>query len=93
MTIREFCKLLRKYSKKTQWHLRGKIIRSGCNNFCPITFVAKQVTGIKYSVFDYENAGEKIGLTRRESLDIAKSADNLGDKKIRKSLLKALDLE
>jgi len=72
--IRAFLQTMR----KTNWTFTSKL-RTIQNNHldCPITFVAKQATGLIFSPENYKEAARKIGIAPDLSYAIATAADSM----------------
>ncbi len=89
MTLEEFLPLL----SDGTWQLNGlKEVR--CGDYCPITYVAKKLTGTSWPTWDFDKAGPAIELTEDLISDILSAADDFATsrKNLRAKLLEACGL-
>jgi hypothetical protein len=96
MTKNEFFEKLGNIRRK--WKLDGDgSIRANCRHeghkeeVCPITDVAKQVTGKLFSLYQYGAAAKALKLNMNVACNIIRAADGK-DSKLRRRLLKTLRL-
>jgi hypothetical protein len=85
-------------------HRPFKVSGNGCITqkrtwCCPITAVARELTGEKYDCGFYPDAAEAMGLDAKFAVDVANAADDTTSvlespklKRLRKKLLKVLEL-
>lgn len=78
MTRQKFYRNLRRIVNKFNWKidLDGNIRGYKNRSFCPITAVAFDILGEKFSLSEYVLAGKELGLDIQDIDRIAVSADN-----------------
>lgn len=76
MTVRGFLRLLRSHAPRAKWR-EFAVIRAECDGreFCPLTFVLYAVRGTLLGPSKFDRAGRLLGLSERDTLSLAASAD------------------
>lgn len=87
MTIAELLQLI----TEDTWHLdENGCLSSDENHDCPLWYAYRHIDPDGYDAAeDYIDAGVRIGLREKSASAIATAADNRGEPKLRKRLLKA----
>jgi hypothetical protein len=91
MTRRTFYKKFKDSRNKISWIVNNLgQIRSLNNGFCPITGVAYYLGCGLFNISQYEEAGEKLGLSVENILKIVDASDGVGNENIYRSLINKL---
>src|SRR5689334_98183 len=92
MTIDTFIRALKKTPRK--WQLAQNELRlwDNVDEYCPLTAVASQ-RGHEFHVGNFDKAAQVLGLGRKDAYAILRAADNTGQIRLRKRLLRACGLE
>jgi hypothetical protein len=87
MTIKEFLGVI----ADGGWHLEnGGVLSSDDNHDCPLWYAYRHIDPDENGdAEDYIEAGVRIGLRQETAIAVAQAADNRGNPKLRKRLLKA----
>ena len=101
MTSAQFYSVLEEVKDSFKWNtdkndlgsIRGLFKNGVAGCFCPITAVAYRVLGEKYTDIDVDIASKKLGLNENFAISIVDASDNVGSKKVRRHLLRAIGVK